>query len=107
MCHSRRGKIEYPLEAVAVLIGDPQTRRITGAAMRTAIALDVSEGEIVTCVRTLTPADFYRCIASEHDHRLWLDVYHPSWKGVRLYVKLYIETTGDGKSVVVLSFKER
>ncbi|HEY9721935.1 MAG TPA: type II toxin-antitoxin system MqsR family toxin [Oscillatoriaceae cyanobacterium] len=97
---------QYALELVKRLIAVSDTRRIVRAPLKDAEALGFGVDDIVKCVGMLARTDFYRCIASEHDHTLWLDVYHPLYDGLVLYLKLYVETDETiGERVVVLSFK--
>ena len=97
---------QYALVLIKRLIAGPGTRRIARAPLKDAEALELGVSDIVACVGGLERTDFYRCIASEHDHTLWLDVYHPLYDDLVLYVKLYVETDEEvGERVVVLSFK--
>ena len=55
---------------------------------------------MVGVVRALTPADFYKSMATHADHRIWQDVYRPSTPAGEVYLKLTV--TDD---VLVVSFK--
>lgn len=97
---------QYALELVKRLVVAPETRRIARAPIKDAEALGWGVGDIVACVGALERQDFYRCITSDLDHTLWLDVYHPLYDEEVLYVKLYVETDPEiGERLVVLSFK--
>jgi motility quorum-sensing regulator / GCU-specific mRNA interferase toxin len=53
-------------------------------------------------VMSLTPADFYKSMATHADHRIWQDVYHARTANhANVYLKL---TVIDG--VLIVSFKE-
>jgi motility quorum-sensing regulator/GCU-specific mRNA interferase toxin len=100
-------KAEYGLAKVKALIKSPVTRRIVKPAVEGAQTLDLGVKDIVAVVNTLTTSDYRFTIASEHDHTLWLDVYHPFCQ-VTLYVKFYIERLEelrlvDGEENVILS----
>jgi hypothetical protein len=94
------------LDVVKSLIDAVATRRIVRAPLKDAEAMGWGVVDIVSCVGALQPGDFYRCIQSDADNTLWLDVYHPLYDGEVLYLKLYVENDPDiGQRVVVLSFK--
>ena len=76
---------------------------ITGTAFRTAQELGFSREDIMTAVQALKSTEFYKSMTSQYDHRIWQDVYHLRFRGLKLYVKFTI--TKDG--FLLLSFKEK
>ena len=78
------GKVRSPLSALA------------GGA---ALGFDF-EG-IVSVVKALTPADFYKSMTTHADHRVWQDVYRPATSAGEVYLKLTVID-----DVLIVSFKE-
>ena len=58
-------------------------------------------GEIVGCVASLTPRDFYKSMTTDADHRVWQDVYRPKMPAGDVYLKLTVV-----EDVLIVSFKE-
>jgi motility quorum-sensing regulator/GCU-specific mRNA interferase toxin len=75
---------------------------ITVSARRGAAALGLTEADIVSCVLSLSAAEFYKTMEAEAVPGLWQDVYRPLYHQTALYVKLQIERGGDA---IVISFK--
>jgi motility quorum-sensing regulator/GCU-specific mRNA interferase toxin len=63
-----------------------------------------SRSDIVEAVLELTRQDFYKSMESERLPGLWQDVYHLEFRGVWLYIKLQLATTG---RAFVVQFKRR
>ena len=57
--------------------------------------------DALVVVRSLLRKDFYKSMTTHHDHRIWQDVYHASWRDKALYIK--IQKAG---AFFVISFKE-
>ncbi|HEU0187735.1 MAG TPA: type II toxin-antitoxin system MqsR family toxin [Gallionellaceae bacterium] len=57
--------------------------------------------DALAVVRGLRRKDFYKSMTTHHDHRIWQDVYHASWREKVLYVKF--QKAGE---FFVISFKE-
>ncbi len=74
----------------------------TVAAQDAALELGFDEEDILDCiVNYLEETHFYKTMESEKKAGLMQDVYHITYQGQRLYVKLQV--SGDA---VVISFKE-
>ncbi|HEX8244175.1 MAG TPA: type II toxin-antitoxin system MqsR family toxin [Longimicrobium sp.] len=95
----------YDLERIQQLVGQgPITFRFTTAALHGAAALDLSENDIVEAVLSLTSSCFYKSMESERLPGLWQDVYHLTYRGVVLYLKVQIDQSG---RAVVVQCKEK
>jgi len=96
----------YDLQQVQWLVGQgPLSRVITSAARVGARDCGfVDTGDIVSAVLALSPANFYKTMEAERCPGLWQDVYHSSFHGVNLYIKLQISLEG---IAVIVQFKER
>jgi motility quorum-sensing regulator/GCU-specific mRNA interferase toxin len=83
----------------------PLSRLITSAARLGARDCGFSAtADIVDVVLALSPANFYKTMEAERYPGLWQDVYHTSFHGVNLYIKLQIGRDG---IAVVVQFKGR
>jgi motility quorum-sensing regulator/GCU-specific mRNA interferase toxin len=102
---SERSIARYDLELVQQLVGQGElSRAITTAARDGARESGLGDDELVEAVLELSATDFYKSMAAEKRPGMWQDVYHLSFQGVELYIKLQISP--DGKAVIV-QFKER
>lgn len=100
-------KRHYSLDEIKVLICNEATRVITQTALNHAVGLQLGNNEskvIVECIKSLSPKDFFKSQPSDRDHSLWHDIYRPTFRGRRLYVKVQIGH--DGKAVVI-QFKRK
>jgi motility quorum-sensing regulator/GCU-specific mRNA interferase toxin len=75
--------------------------RATFSALAGGAAMGLGFGEIVDCVASLAPRDFYKSMTTHADHRVWQDVYRPKTPAGDVYLKLTV--AGD---VLIVSFKE-
>ena len=75
--------------------------RSTTSALAGGAALGFDFAEIVKVVKTLTPADFYKSMTTNTDHRIWQDVYRPTTPAGEAYLKLTVID-----EVLIVSFKE-
>ena len=75
--------------------------RSTMSALSGGAALGFSFEEIVSVVKTLTPADFYKSMTTHADHKVWQDVYTPKTPAGEVYLKLTVID-----DVLIVSFKE-
>ena len=75
---------------------------ITRSAYREAFALNFDENDILKVVDSLTYKNFYKSMTSYKNHKLWQDVYHFSYKSIKLYIKLQLTDRA-----VVISFKKK
>jgi hypothetical protein len=100
-----RGEPTYDLRELQRLIGQGRiSSQISRAAVDGASALDLDDEAIVDAVLTLEAAHFYKSMEAEKCLGLWQDVYHVSYCGTWLYIKLQL--LPDGRAAVV-QFKER
>lgn len=83
-------------------MADPGSRYITKTAREGALALRMTEADIVQTVLGLQPADFYKSMTTYGENKMWQDVYKPFAQGVPIYLKVQIlQERG-----IVISFKE-
>lgn len=75
--------------------------RSTLSALAGAAALGFDFEGIVSVVKALTPADFYKSMTTHADHRVWQDVYRPATSAGEVYLKLTVID-----DVLIVSFKE-
>lgn len=75
--------------------------RVTLTALAGGAALGFDFDGIVSVVKALTPADFYKSMTTHLDHRVWQDVYRPTSSAGEIYLKLTVID-----DVLVVSFKE-
>ena len=75
--------------------------RSTASALAGSAALGFDFAEIIKVVKTLTPADFYKSMTTNADHRIWQDVYRPTTPAGEVYLKLTVID-----EVLIVSFKE-
>lgn len=95
----------YDLVNVKTLVASSRWRP-TKAATRGAFALRFDQQDIVECVGALTREDFDKTDPSRDRPGYMLDVYHPTYDGVLMYVKFQVEKDRDGHDrCVIVSFK--
>ena len=75
--------------------------RSTLSALAGGAALGFDFEGIVSVVKALTPADFYKSMTTHADHRIWQDVYRPATSAGEVYLKLTVID-----DVLIVSFKE-
>lgn len=75
--------------------------RATGSALAGGAALGFDFESIISVVKALTPADFYKSMTTHADHRVWQDVYRPTTSAGEVYLKLTVID-----DVLIVSFKE-
>ena len=75
--------------------------RSTMSALAGGAALGLDFEGIVSVVKALTPADFYKSMTTHADHRVWQDVYRPATPAGEVYLKLTVIN-----DVLIVSFKE-
>lgn len=93
----------YNLDELKRLIGNAETVHITSSSIRGAMEIDYSKTEIVDAVLSLEQKEFCKTMEAKKIQGLWQDVYQPTRKGIKLYIKLQKSTDGNG---VVISFKK-
>jgi motility quorum-sensing regulator/GCU-specific mRNA interferase toxin len=95
----------YDLQHVQWLVGQGEVSSfITTVARNGARECGLSISELVEAVLELSPANFYKSMEADKRPGMWQDVYHLSFRGVELYIKLQISPAGDA---VVVQFKAR
>jgi motility quorum-sensing regulator/GCU-specific mRNA interferase toxin len=100
-----RSIARYDLEALQQLVGQGELScMITTAARVGARECGLDVDEVVEAVLDLSTTDFYKSMEAEKRPALWQDVYHSSFRGVNLYIKLQLGSAGDA---VVVQFKRR
>jgi motility quorum-sensing regulator / GCU-specific mRNA interferase toxin len=100
------GNPTYPLSEIRNLISGG-CYRLTASAMQGALAVGFDDQMILDVVmKELGSGDFYKTMESEQQPGLWQDVYKLTSAGVRLYVRLQIQTRAATDLAVVISFKE-
>jgi motility quorum-sensing regulator/GCU-specific mRNA interferase toxin len=75
--------------------------RATHSARLGATMLGLELSDMLAIIKALTPADFYKSMTANADHRLWQDVYRPSTPVGDVYLKLTVI-----EDVLIVSFKE-
>lgn len=102
---SDRSIARYDLELVQQLVGQGElTCVITTVARDGARQCGLGDDELVEAVLELSAGDFCKSMEAEKRPGMWQDVYHQSFQGVELYIKLQISPAG---KAVVVQFKER
>lgn len=95
----------YPLEEVHRLVR-AGALLITGSARRDSFALGCDEDDIIECVLALTLDEFYKTMPAKKATGLMQDVYHATYDGRELYVKIQIARSPNADTTVVISFKK-
>ncbi len=91
----------YKLDLVKGLIKDG-TWVVTESAADTAGQLGFDEDDICDCILNhLSETHFYKTMPAEKAKGLMQDVYHITYRGIRIYIKLQVCV-----NAVVISFKE-
>lgn len=75
--------------------------RSTVSALAGGAALGLDFEGMVGVLTALTPADFYKSMTTNADHRMWQDVYRPRTPVGEVYLKLTVID-----DVLIVSFKE-
>jgi motility quorum-sensing regulator/GCU-specific mRNA interferase toxin len=100
-----RGEPTYDLQELQRLIGQGEiSSSITKVAEEGAAEFRWSRDDIVEAVLELEIQHFYKSMESEKIPGLWQDVYHLEFRGVGLYIKLQMGTSG---RAFVVQFKKR
>lgn len=79
-----------------------EAMNLTTSAARSIRILGMHEEQALAVIRGLTHRHFHKSMTTNHDHRVWQDVYHTLWGDVPLYVKFQRRD-----EFFVISFKER
>jgi motility quorum-sensing regulator/GCU-specific mRNA interferase toxin len=74
----------------------------TVTATATALAVGVvGTQEMCDIILSLTTRDFHKSMTTHADHKVWQDVYHCEYNGIRFYIKLTVVD-----DLLIVSFKE-
>lgn len=95
-----KGTPHCKLPVVKVLIAAGKVRS-TMSALSGGAALGFDFAGMVSVVMALAPAEFYKSMTTNVDHRVWQDVYRPTTPAGEVYLKLTVID-----DVVIVSFKE-
>lgn len=87
--------------AVVHALVDAGRVRTTRTALEGAAAMGLDFQGVKEIVRELGPADFFKSMTTNADHRIWQDVYRPTTQAGRVYLKLTVID-----DVLIVSFKE-
>ncbi len=91
----------YDLEAIKDSVRN-NGARTTLSAKRSMTKLRINLADVESCILMLDRSSFYKSMTTHKDHRVWQDVYHASYLGHDLYVKIMVDDEG----YLVVSFKE-
>ena len=91
----------YDLEAIKDSVRN-NGARTTLSAKRSMAKLRINLADVASCILMLDRSNFYKSMTTHNDHRVWQDVYHASYLGHDLYVKIMVDDEG----YLVVSFKE-
>lgn len=92
----------YPLTKIQAQMKTVQDMNLTVSARSGIRDVGMAQADALTVVQALTSNDFCKSMTTHADHRVWQDVYHGRWNGVRLYVKFQLAC-----EYFVISFKEQ
>ena len=93
-------KPHCPLPVVHSLLNQGHVRA-TMTALAGAAAMGFEFDDMLTVIRSLGTAVFYKSMTTHGDHRIWQDVYRPVTPAGELYLKLTVI-----EDVLIVSFKE-
>jgi motility quorum-sensing regulator / GCU-specific mRNA interferase toxin len=96
-------KPTYDLESFRSEFSEVGKLRTTRTARDCAFALGMSLQDMVDVVQSMKREHFYKSMTSNHNARIWQDVYHVPFRDLLLYVKL----TVDDRGKLLLSPKEK
>ena len=91
----------YQLNEIKELIAKKQYV-VTLSARQSYTALGLDDQDVLSVIEKLKPKDLYKSMTSYTNHQIWHDVYHSSYNGIELYIKLQVR-----ESAIIISFKER
>lgn len=95
---------KYNLSSIKLAFNQPSKLRMTGTAMQGQYELAFSDQDVVDVIQSLLSTDFYKSMKpSNNRFTAWQDVYKPTHKGIKLYVKFQIQKHGE----IIVSFKAR
>lgn len=96
-------KPHYSLGDIKAAFSDPLTLNRTFASKQGADDLGMNDEAVVVAIQALASTDFEKSMTSYADHRVWQDVYKPTYGATGLYVKFTIDAA---RNLLLISFKE-
>jgi len=91
----------YSLDTIKNYIRNEQYF-VTQTARQDYVSLGLDDNEVIEIIMRLKPKNLYKSMTSYFDHKIWHDVYHEEYFGLKLYIKLQIN-----ENAIIISFKER
>jgi len=93
----------YSLTILQARIAEQGIMVFTATALFNAVAMGLSEKQVLLVLASLTRAMFYKSMTTYTDSSIWQDVYHaPTPGGKAAYIKLTLQ-----QGAVVIQFKEK
>lgn len=92
----------YDLDAIKDSVRN-NGARTTLSAKKSMAKISMVLPDVESCILMLDRSNFYKSMTTHNDHTVWQDVYHASYLGYDLYVKIMVDDEG----YLVVSFKER
>lgn len=96
-------KPTFDLDTIKSTFSSVDTLRMTRTASNCALALGLTERDIVQIIQGMTRSYFVKSMTSLNDHRTWQDVYNVPHEDIVLYVKFTVDLVGH----LLISFKEK
>ncbi|MDR3477952.1 MAG: type II toxin-antitoxin system MqsR family toxin [Gammaproteobacteria bacterium] len=97
-------KPKYNLDTIKLAFNTIDKLNMTASAMNGQYELGFSDKDVVDTIQALTSNDFHKSMPPEREgFSAWHDVYKPTFKHVKLYVKFQIDKRGE----IIISFKAR
>jgi motility quorum-sensing regulator / GCU-specific mRNA interferase toxin len=101
---TEKGRPHYALALIQKQMIDVPNLRLTNSALQCVqFELKWELSDVVALVQALKRGDFYKSMTTQANHRVWQDVYRPSWKGKDVYLKFQQGVDG---LYMVISCKE-
>ena len=91
----------YSLVVIQAQMQSVPSMNLTLSARGGIRAAGMSQVDALALVQSLKRNNFYKSMTTLADYKVWQDVYHGKWNGLRLYVKF--QQAGE---YFVISFKE-
>ena len=91
----------YSLSTIKELIAKKKYV-VTLSARQSYTAVGIEDDEVLAVISELKSRDLYKSMTNYNNHLLWHDVYHSSYKGIDLYIKLQVK-----EDAIIISFKEK
>jgi len=96
-------KPHYSLSTIKAEFSVVGKLRMTFTATTNAEALGFDRAGVVAVIQSITGKCFYKSMTSDHDSKIWQDVYHVPADALVLYVKFTMSRDGH----LLISFKEK